>query len=56
MTMEKKSAKKIEKLIKLIETLKTENEQLKEIISEKNLLIENMREKNETTATMNEYG
>lgn len=46
--MEKKSAKKIEKLIKLIEKLKTENEQLKEIINEKNLLIESIRNENNT--------
>lgn len=53
MTMEKKSAKKIEKLIKLIEKLKTENEQLKEIINEKNLLIESMRNNNTTTSNSN---
>lgn len=48
MTMEKKSAKKIEKLLKLIEKLKTENEQLKNVINEKNLIIENLQKSNKT--------
>lgn len=53
MTMEKKSAKKIEKLIKLIEKLKVENEQLKGIINEKNLQIERLEKKN---AINNDFG
>jgi predicted RNase H-like nuclease (RuvC/YqgF family) len=45
MTMEKKSAKKVEKLIKLVEKLKVENEKLKREINEKNFIIENFKKK-----------
>ena len=55
MTMEKKSTKKIEKLIKLIEKLKAENEQLKEIISEKNSLIESLN-KTRKKSSVNDFG
>lgn len=55
MTMEKKSTKKIEKLIKLIEKLKAENEQLKEIIREKNSLIESLN-KTRKKSSVNDFG
>jgi Ni,Fe-hydrogenase III large subunit len=40
MTMEKKSTEKIQRMIKIINRLKKENEELKRELNEKNLMLE----------------
>jgi hypothetical protein len=46
MTMEKKSAEKVQKLVKIINKLKIENEDLKQDINEKNMLIDRLTKHN----------
>jgi hypothetical protein len=46
MTMEKKSAEKVQRLVKIINKLKIENEDLKQDINEKNMLIERLTKHN----------
>lgn len=40
MTMEKKSTEKIQRMIKIINRLKKENEELKRELNEKNIMLE----------------
>ena len=47
MTMEKKSAERVQRLVKVINKLKIENEDLKQDIADKTALIESLTKKNE---------